>query len=195
MIRNPNLFTVIDSVSAFLADFSSSGFHLYSGKETVERAHSRLGEGENKIPVKAWYKVFGSKYRRHVGKPMRAVLKSKNLAQPSRGLEYLPGQDQPHWKQCEPVQKPLKKLCGYCVKFLHGAQCQQVKKRTGSFSLADGLNSAKMYKKYTVLAEKIPKIQSQILNLLTLCDASRKLKKKIRGSWASYLFYSPKSCS
>jgi hypothetical protein len=44
MIRTPNLFTVLDSVSAFLTEFSSFGFHLYSGKETVERARSRLGE-------------------------------------------------------------------------------------------------------------------------------------------------------
>jgi predicted ATPase len=31
-------------MSAFLTEFSSFGFHLYSGKETVERARSRLGE-------------------------------------------------------------------------------------------------------------------------------------------------------
>jgi hypothetical protein len=46
LIRNPNLFTVLDSLSAFLTEFSSSGFHVYSGKETVERARSRLGEGK-----------------------------------------------------------------------------------------------------------------------------------------------------
>jgi predicted ATPase len=44
MIRTPNLFTVLDSVSAFLTEFSSLSFHVYSGKETVERARSRIGE-------------------------------------------------------------------------------------------------------------------------------------------------------
>jgi hypothetical protein len=33
-------------------------------------------------------KVFGSKYRRHLGTPMRAVLKSNNIAQPTQ--IYLP---------------------------------------------------------------------------------------------------------
>jgi hypothetical protein len=46
MIANPNLFTVLDSVSALVTELSSSGFHLYSGKETVERARSRIGEGK-----------------------------------------------------------------------------------------------------------------------------------------------------
>jgi hypothetical protein len=44
MIRNPTVFSVLDSVSALLTELSGSGFHLYSGKETVERARSRLGE-------------------------------------------------------------------------------------------------------------------------------------------------------
>jgi predicted ATPase len=34
----------MDSVSALVTELSSSGFHLYSGRETVERARSRLGE-------------------------------------------------------------------------------------------------------------------------------------------------------
>jgi cell wall-associated NlpC family hydrolase len=46
MIRNPNLFTVMESLSAFLTGFSGSSFHLYSGKETVEHARSRLGENK-----------------------------------------------------------------------------------------------------------------------------------------------------
>ncbi|WP_081503675.1 lecithin retinol acyltransferase family protein [Treponema primitia] len=46
MIEHPNLFTVIDSVSAFVVELSSSGFHLYSGKETADRARSRIGEGK-----------------------------------------------------------------------------------------------------------------------------------------------------
>jgi hypothetical protein len=45
MIRNPTVFTVMDSVSTLLTELSSSGFHLYSGRETVERARSRIGEG------------------------------------------------------------------------------------------------------------------------------------------------------
>jgi hypothetical protein len=44
MIQQPNLFTVLDSVSALLTELSSSEFHLYSGKETADRARSRLGE-------------------------------------------------------------------------------------------------------------------------------------------------------
>lgn len=43
-IQHPNLFTVMDSVSALLTEFSSSGFHLFSGKETAARARSRLRE-------------------------------------------------------------------------------------------------------------------------------------------------------
>ncbi|MFP3043291.1 lecithin retinol acyltransferase family protein [Treponema primitia] len=46
MIEHPNLFTVMDSVSAFMVELSSSSFHLYSGKETADRARSRIGEGK-----------------------------------------------------------------------------------------------------------------------------------------------------
>lgn len=49
MIQHPTLFTIMDSLSALALELSSSGFHLYSGKETAERARSRIGEDKYNI--------------------------------------------------------------------------------------------------------------------------------------------------